>query len=209
VSCPAYTLPKVTNPKNPGSSVSVGPLRGETALQLRLTEAENYLKTVLEDYESTTDVLRSTQSELAAANEELQTLNEELTSANEELQRLKRELHFKTRELDHARDELVSVLQSARVAIVVLDADLRISSFTPAAGVLFHLHDTDTGKPVREILQGPEAADLENACLRVLQDLHPQERVIAHAAQHWTLSIRPYRTAEHRLEGIVILIIER
>jgi two-component system CheB/CheR fusion protein len=199
----------VTNPKNPGSSVTVGPLRGETALERRLTEAEKYLETVLEDYESTTDVLRSTQNELAAANEELQSLNQDLTSANEELQRLKRELHFKTLELDHTRNELASVLRGAGVAIVVLDSELRITRFTPAAGALFHLREIDIGKPIREILPSAEAADLENACMRVLKELRPQERVIGHAAQHWTLSIRPYRTGEHRVEGIVILILER
>jgi two-component system CheB/CheR fusion protein len=181
--------------------------RSDEFLSRKLTEAEGYLKAVLDDYESATEELRSTQEALAFANQELQTLNSELTAANQELHRLNNELRSRNHEVEGARNELASMLRSAGVAIIVLGSDLRIRRFTNLAERLFRLREADLGRLLREV---PAFAldGLEGASMDVLKTLRPRRFTAGSGVQPLTLWLRPYYTLEHRIDGIVILVLD-
>src|SRR5262245_37548826 len=194
---------------NSGNIAGVHIRASEEALQQRLVEAERYLKDVLDDYETATEELRATQEELTSANEELHELNQELAEANAELTRLNDELRSKNHELEYTRDELRDIMRSAAVAIVVAGPDLCLRSYTPAAEPMLHLKASDVGRPLRELVPPNEASDLERACEIVLQNLRPQRRLTGDPMRPTTLWIRPYRTHDHRIAGVVIVAVDQ
>jgi two-component system CheB/CheR fusion protein len=205
----AYTCYRVANLNSPGGT----PPGRNAWLGDRLSgsrgEAEEYLKIVLDDYEAAIEELKATQEELTCANEELQVLNQELLTANEDLKRLNSQLRDKNRELESHRHEVAAMLRSAGLAILVVGTDLRIRRFTPLAEELFRLREADLGRPVREMVPPPEAVPLESACLEVLADLQPQRRMVSDfMGRRRSLSLRPYRTTDHRIDGVVISVLE-
>jgi two-component system CheB/CheR fusion protein len=93
--------------------------------------------------------LQSTIEEHETALEELKAANEELVSINEELQTVNQELGAKLEQLDQANADLKNLFKSTRIAIVFLDRELAIRSFTLAVTALFSLIPTDQGRPLR------------------------------------------------------------
>jgi two-component system CheB/CheR fusion protein len=205
----AYTLYRVANPNNVGGSSNSRVKAPDETLRRRLSEAEEYLKVVLEDYEATTEELRSSQEELTCANDELENLNRDLLAAKEMSLRVNSELRIQKSELERNRNELASMLRSAGVAILMLGMDLRLRRFTPQAEVVFHLREGDVGKPLREILTSCEAGSLESACSEVLENLQPRRRFAGTATgRRLALWIRPYRNSDRRIDGVVILVLD-
>lgn len=180
----------------------------EDAVRSRLAQVEAYLREVLKDYEATTEELRAAQEELTCANEELQTVNSELREANADLVRLNQELQSKNHELKQTRNELAGVWRSAGVAIVLAGIDLRIRRFTPMAEELLQVRETDIGRSATSLVPAAAASEFEAACVRVLETLQSQRFVTGAGSRSRTLWIRPYRTLDHRIDGIVILAME-
>ena len=65
--------------------------------------------------------------ELQSLNEELETAKEELQSTNEELVTVNDELQAKNGALAEARDFAMSIVETSRQPLLVLDPDLRIT----------------------------------------------------------------------------------
>jgi len=86
---------------------------------------------------------------------------------------------------------------------------LRIRRFTPMAEELLRVREADLGRPVTSIVPAAEASGFETACLQVLETLQAQRFVTAAGTRPKALWIRPYRTLDHRIEGVVILALER
>ena len=178
-------------------------------LEVQLAAARDYLAASLDDYESTTEELHSAHEELQSANEELQQLNEELREANDNLARLNGALEGRSRDLQRVNSELVNVLNNVGIAMVMLGSDLRIRRFNPQAERFFNLQDSDIGKPVREIHPSISLPHLEEACLDVLDSFTPRSRQVQDAqGRNFSLFFRPYRTAENRVEGVILALLE-
>src|SRR3546814_366490 len=103
------------------------------------------LKSANEEYQSVNEELQST-------NEELETSKEEMQSINEELQTVNAELNSKNDALLHLNSDLKNLLDSTQIATLFLDRHLRIRSFTPPVTDLFHVRESDHGRPVTEIV---------------------------------------------------------
>ena len=177
---------------------------------MQLAAARNYLATVLDDYESTTEELQSAHEELKCANEELQQINQELTSANESLGRLNAALEGRSRDLQRVNSELSNLLNSVGIPMLVLGSDLRIRRFNPQAERFFNLQASDVGKPVREIRPSVGLPYLEEACLDVLDNLAPRSRPVQDAnGRTFSLLMRPYRTQDNYVDGVVLALVER
>jgi two-component system CheB/CheR fusion protein len=91
------------------------------------------LKSAHEEVLSANEEFQSTNEELETAKEELQSSNEELTTTNEELRGRNRELSVVNEELQKTRATAVraqqyadAIIESVRVPLVVLDADLKV-----------------------------------------------------------------------------------
>jgi two-component system, chemotaxis family, CheB/CheR fusion protein len=83
-------------------------------------------QTSREESQNTTEEALSANEELQSLNEELETAKEELQSTNEELITVNDELRVKNAALLQARDFAMSIVETVRQPLLVLDTDLRI-----------------------------------------------------------------------------------
>ena len=118
------------------------------------------LETANEELRSFNEEYQSANEELQATNEELETAKEEMQSINEELQTVNTELTARNEQLTRLNNDVRNLLDSTQIATLFLDADLRITRFTPPATALFALRETDLGRPVTDIASRLLYADL-------------------------------------------------
>jgi two-component system, chemotaxis family, CheB/CheR fusion protein len=140
----------------------------------------------------------------------LQSMNQELGSANENLGRLNASLEGRTRELQRANAELANLLNSVGIPMLMLGQDLTVRRFNPQAARFFNLQASDIGKPVRDIRPSIGLPHLEQACLDVLDTFAPRSRHVEDATgRTFSLMMRPYRTQENRVDGVVLALVEK
>ena len=121
------------------------------------------------------------------------TVNEQLQSRNLELTRVS--------------DDMTNLLGSANVPMVAVGVDLRIRKFTPAAGKVLNLLPADIGRPIGELRSVFDVSDLEALVTEVIDSVQMKEREVRDRDGHWyTLCIRPYRTAENKIDGAVVVL---
>ena len=112
-------------------------------------------------------------------------------------------------QLAQANNDLTNVLASVDLAIVILDNELKIRHFTPAAKPLLNLIDTDVGRPIGNLKPNIELPDLEALVAHTLKQLGQQTRELHDNQGHWySMRIRPYKTLDQRIEGVVISFID-
>jgi PAS domain S-box-containing protein len=134
---------------------------------------------------------------------------EELQSLNEELNTLNRQLQEKVDELHRAYNDINNLLASSEVATVLLDTELRIKRFTPPTAKLLNLQDGDIGRSFSDLSMKSHDPDLLEDCRRVLGTLRTLEQEIHAGEKHAYLRrILPYRTADNRIDGVVIMFID-
>jgi two-component system CheB/CheR fusion protein len=181
--------------------------------ELRTTRAElsatvESFATSNEELQSSNEELQSANEELQSANEELQTSQEELKSVNEELETVNTELQRRVEELAHANNDLKNFFSASDVAILILDEELCVSRFTPAASRLFHLIEADIGRPFGDFaprFTGNPLADDANQVLRTLVPIQRQAKILDGEAW-FLLRLLPYRTQQNVIAGVVIAL---
>jgi two-component system CheB/CheR fusion protein len=187
-----------------------------TKLRAELATTRESLQTIIEEQEANNEELKSANEEIQSSNEELQSTNEELETAkgelqstNEELTTLNEELHTRNTELGQAINDLTNLLASINVAILMLSEDLNIRRYTPMAERLFSLIPSDLGRRFTDLNRSILIPDLQETISSVIANLTPIERDVQDRDGHWySLRIRPYRTRENRIEGVVILLVD-
>jgi two-component system, chemotaxis family, CheB/CheR fusion protein len=192
------------------------PAREESRLQQELTATKEFLQSIIEDREAANEELRSANEELQSANEELQSTNEELETAKEELQSVNEELTTVNDELQHRNEELevvnndlTNLISSANIPIVILGNDLRIRRFTPLAARLFNLLPADIGRPLAAVRSNLDVPDLEQLCAQVLDSITPITMEVRDRDGGWySLSVRPYRTSDNMIGGVVLALFD-
>ena len=185
-------------------------------LERELAATREYLRTVIEEQEASTEELKSAHEEVQSGTEELQSTNEELLTAKEELQSTNEELttvneEMQTRntELQQINNDLLNLLSSVNVPTVMLSSDLRIRRFTPQAEKLFNLLASDIGRPISDLRPQINVPDIVALCHEVLDDLSPYEREVQdNEGRMYSMWIRPYRTAENRIDGVVLVLFD-
>lgn len=120
-------------------------------LQERLQSTIEEYETALEELSTSNEELISVNEEAQSANEELQASKEEMQSLNEELSTVNADLTDKVEELGKANTDLRDVQDATGIAIVFLNRDMMIRSFTPAASKLLHLREADIGRPLTDL----------------------------------------------------------
>ena len=175
-----------------------------------------YLQSVIEEQENSNQDLKVANEEILSANEELQSTNEELETAkeeiqatNEELTTTNEELRSRNSELDQLNNDLTNLLSSINIPILMLTHDLRIRRFTPMAQRLFNFIPADAGRPFNDIRANLKIPDLEALILEVLETLIVKEIDVQTQGGYWyTLRIRPYRTAQNQIDGVVLVLLD-
>ncbi len=190
--------------------------REVSRLQQELSSTKEYLQTTIEELETSNEELKSTNEELQSSNEELQSTNEELETSKEELQSVNEELTTVNTELQNKIDELTRVnndmnnlIGSTEIGTIFLDLDLNIQRFTPSIKAVANLIPSDVHRPFSDISTHIRNADLLEDLRSVLDTLAVKEREVQVATGDWYLvRVRPYRTAENAVEGIVVTFVE-
>ena len=187
----------------------------DTAIEERRATQE-YLRALVQEQAFSNQDLKVANEEILSSNEELQSTNEELETAKEEIQSTNEELHTtndelrrRNAELDLVNNDLTNLLSSMNIPILMLTNDLQIRRFTPMAQRLFNFIPTDTGRPLSDIRTNLNLPDLEPLILEVLETLNVKELEVQTLTGVWyTLRIRPYRTTENRIDGVVIVLLD-
>ncbi|MEA3641633.1 MAG: PAS domain-containing protein [Lamprobacter sp.] len=186
-------------------------------LEKELEETREYMQSIIEDQESTNEELQSANEEVQSTNEELQSTNEELETAKEELQSTNEELATVNDELGHRNAELTAtnndlrnLLSSVNLPILMLDRELRVRQFTPRAKRLFNLIDGDVGRPIGNLRPNIDLPRLEALAHEVMESM-AVKRLEAEGEHGKTqdVTLRPYRTHDQRIDGVVITIFDR
>jgi len=142
--------------------------------------------------------LQSTNEELETAKEELQSTNEELTTVNEELQN-------RNLELSTANNDLLNVLENVNIPVVIVNNDVRIRRFTPAAQRLLNLLSSDVGRYLGDIRPNMDFDNLGQLARETIESSSFHEAEVRDNLGVWyMLRTRPYKTSEHKVEGAVI-----
>ena len=186
-------------------------------LQDELAATKATLQGIIQEREATSEELlaaneeiRSANEELQSTNEELETAKEELQSANEELSTVNEELETRNVELSQVNDDLENLLTSAEIPMVVLDLDMRIRSFTAAAGHVLKLIAADRGRPIGQLSLGVDVEDLGQQVSDVIRTPRTVDQEVRsrHTDRWYSMRIRPYTTAENKIEGTVLSLID-
>ncbi len=207
----------------PAADVVPTPLSDDerTLKDKQIMQLKQELAATMEYLQSFTEALESTNEELQSANEEIQSGNEELQSTNEELQTSKEELESANEELQTVNDEmqrrnellsllnndLNNLLNSVSLPLVMVGPELNIRRFTPQATKALGLTPSDIGKPLSRLRLKVNVTDLEQMMLDVMAEVRPkQSRIRVSAGQWYDLRLTPYRTADNRIDGVVLSI---
>jgi two-component system CheB/CheR fusion protein len=165
------------------------------SLKHELASTREELQSIIEGQEATNEELETAQEELQSSNEELTTLNDELQSRNAELGQL--------------ADDLSNLLVGVDIPIVILGADRRIRRFTPAAEPLLNLIPTDVGRPIGDIRPNIEVPELDRLISKVIERSSSVEREVHGKDGRWySLRMRPHRGVQHRIEGVLIALMD-
>lgn len=189
---------------------------GVAQLETELDATKAYLQSIIDEHQRTNDELMSANEQLVATNEELQSLNEELETAkeelqssNEELSTLNEEAQTRNAELDAVNSDLLNILGSVEVPIVIVDKHRRIRRFTPKARPILNLIPADVGRPIDDIKPTIAIADLDRKIANVIDTVMPHEEETRGRNGEWyRLQIRPYATADRKIDGAVLSVID-
>jgi two-component system CheB/CheR fusion protein len=180
------------------------------------TAAQVHLQSLIQEQENLNQDLKIANEEILSSNEELQSTNEELETAKEEIQATNEELtttneELRSRNIEQSlvNNDLTNLLASINIPILMLTNNLQIRRFTPTAQELFSLIPTDVGRPFRDIRSTLDVPDLEQMILEVIDTLHTKEQEVQTLSGYWyNLRIRPYRTTENQIDGVVMVLID-
>jgi len=185
-------------------------------LEKELSDTKEDLQTTIEQLEASNEELKSmneeyqsANEELKSANEELETSREELHSLNEELNTVNHELQNKIEAISEAHKETQSFLNSLDVPTVFLDNEMRVKRFTSQVTDIIHLIRTDIGRPLGDITSEIPNEELLADATRVRDTMRADEKDVRTKSGDWYLRrIIPYRTAQDRIDGVVISFID-
>lgn len=181
-------------------------------LEEELIQVKTQLRNSIEQHEYQAEELKASAEELQAMNEELrsaveelETSKEELQSMNEELRTVNQELKIKVEETSVASNNLENLINSANVATIFLDRNFSTRMFTPAILDIFNLISADFGRSISDITHKLQYEGLLKDAETVLEKLTVVEREVSTIDNRWyMMRILPYRTAEDRINGVVI-----
>ena len=183
------------------------------SLYAELQAKDEYLQSVYEELDTANGKLRvsneemqSVNEELQSTNEELETSKEELQSINEELSTVNSELQNKITDLSRLNNDMNNLLAGSGIATIFVDQTLRIVRFTPTMAQIINLINTDVGRPIGHVVSNFVGYDCLVADAQlVLDTLEPQVRRVQTTNGLWfQMRIKPYRTVENFIDGVVI-----
>lgn len=183
----------------PTEANNVGTIIPNAAFTTRVTELEDELQFTRESLQTTVEELETSNEELQSSNEELMASNEELQSTNEELQSVNEELvtvNYEFQEKEKERAEIARVVESSGLGIIFLDNKLCIRRFSDTAAAIFHLVQSDFGRPLAAV-SGQFIKDIIPDIREVIQTGGTREQKVVHEEGI------TYQMRIHRIEEVI------
>jgi two-component system CheB/CheR fusion protein len=193
------------------------PLPSAAEAEAELRETRERLQSMIEEYETALEELKAANEELVSMNEELQSTNEELEtskeeiqSVNEELQTVNQELGAKVELLNESNDDLRNLFDSTGIAVVFLDRNLSIRSYTAAVTSIFSLLPGDHGRPLTDIASTLAYDTLAEDVKQALTATGPVERRVStrDGTVHYQMRLLPYRTENGEVSGVLATFVD-
>ena len=203
-------------PRKRGRSGAAAAEKEMQVLREELAATQEDLHSIIEEQEASNEELQSANEEILSANEELQSTNEEMETAkeemqatNEELTTVNEELQNRNVELTQINNDLQNLITASDVVMVMVGHDLRIRRITPPAQRVLNLIAGDVGRPLSNIKTNLKAANLESLITGVIDRITPTETEVQDLQGRWySMRIRPYRTADNKIEGAVMVLVD-
>ena len=174
----------------------------------RLKANVEEMTTSNEELKSANEELQSLNEESQSTNEELETSKEELQSTNEELSTVNSELQIKIDELSRINDDMINLFNSSQIAIIFVDNDLKIRSFTKESTKLIKLIESDVGRPLSDITMSIKYPDLMDDIKQVTDKLVFKEKEVRTNDDEWyKVRIMPYKTSQNVINGVTITFV--
>ncbi len=178
-------------------------------LEQELQFTRENLQATVEELETSNEELQATNEELLASNEELQSTNEELQSVNEELYTVNAEHQGKIVELTLLNNDLDNLFNSTNIATLFLDENLDIRRFTPKLQVIFHVLETDIGRPFFHLTHSIKNFALIDLVKEVNNKHLTFEQEIQLTNDYWYLMrIIPYAVSSKENAGVILTFID-
>ncbi len=211
----APALPSTPPPQTePDTAGNLAALEAQIRDQQRqIADLREHIRNLNEDHEADAEELKASNEEVRSANEELQSTNEELSttkeevqSANEELNTLNEELQNRNQELKSLNSDLANILTAVDVPFLIVDNGFRLRRFSTAAEKLFRIGNIDIGYPLHRLEGRIHLSELDATLRAVVENLIVEQREIQDSVAHWwSITIRPYRTVDNRIDGALIV----
>jgi len=212
----ADTHDTIRKAQTKSKSRGIGGGREVARLRNALADSQEHLRLLMdsrqtaeEELKSANEELMSSMEELQSANEELQTSHEELESTNEELTTVNDQLSARNRDLIETSNDLTNLITSVDIPIVILSAGLKLRRSTIAADKVIGLTRADVGRHLSEIRHTLRMPNLESVAADVLKSLGTRTIQVQDRLDVWySMRLRPYRTEDDRIDGLVVVLFE-
>lgn len=170
------------------------------ALEDELRITRHKLRASIEELETANEELKSSNEEMMSMNEELQSTNEELSTVNDELKN-------KVDQLTIANADVRNFFDSTELAVIVVDEDLKIRSYTEAVTTIFPLLGSDRGRLLSDVACKLDDARYLDDALAVGQgEPAIQRRVFTRDGHHtYSLRVLPYRVHNGTVTGATLV----
>ncbi len=187
-----------TQPVDPSAEIQ--------AFSQELEATQAALHATVEDLSASNEELRALNEELQASSEESQSANEELQASNEELSTLNQELQVRTSQMQRAKTDMENVQASISAGLVLVDKDLRITSFSSAAVRVFALIDADIGRELGSVPTTVPVPDLDAALHAAIRPGRTWMTNATGQGKDYLVQVRPYVGDDSLVEGAVVIV---
>lgn len=128
---------------------------------------------------------------------------------NEELETINSELQTRLDDLALAQSDMQNLLNSTDIATLFLDNDLNVRRFTEKAVGIFHLRESDVGRPLSDLANTMAYPLLQDDVKETLRTLTPCTKSVAATDGRWfSVRIMPYRTLANTVNGAVLTFVD-
>lgn len=111
--------------------------------------------------------------------------------------------------LVRAYDDLANIIRNVYVPMLIVDGDLELRRFTPAATEMLRLTSEDVGKPIRELRAVVDFAEIEPFIREVLETGQAKKIELKDLQGGWhSLRVRAYQTQRGGVEGAVLTFVD-
>ncbi len=111
--------------------------------------------------------------------------------------------------LVQANDDLRNIIRNVYVPMLILDKELKLRQFTPAATEILKLTPGDAGKHLRELRSVVDFAEVEPSLREVLETGLAKTIEMRDLQGGWhSLRVRAYNTFSGKVEGVVLTFVD-